>query len=80
VNSQASNINSNLEQALYHVRKDDKVRKLWVDMICINQADVQEKSQEIPKMRDIYRRADRVLIWVGSYEDLRQEDVDEAFF
>lgn len=49
-------------------------------MICINQADVQEKSQEIPKMRDIYRRADRVLIWVGSYEDLRQEDVDEAFF
>jgi len=45
---------------------------LWVDAVCINEADVNERSQQVQFMRCIYERAERVLIWLG---DGPQEDV-----
>ena len=38
---------------------------LWIDSICINQADEAEKSGQVQMMGDIYRRARRVIIWLG---------------
>jgi len=40
-------------------------RKIWIDAICINQADQEEKSTQVPLMRDIYSRAATVLVWMG---------------
>ena len=37
----------------------------WIDAICINQADDEEKISQIRLMNTIYRRADRVLVWLG---------------
>jgi hypothetical protein len=42
--------------------------RLWVDAVCINQADKDEKAVQIPKMRDIYSQSERVLIWLGADE------------
>ena len=39
-------IGRNLEAALRHLRYEDRPRKLWVDAVCINQADDDEKSVE----------------------------------
>lgn len=36
----------------------------WVDAVCINQNDDQEESRQICIMKEIYARADRVLIWL----------------
>ncbi|ETS86291.1 hypothetical protein PFICI_00119 [Pestalotiopsis fici W106-1] len=38
---------------------------LWIDAICINQADIEEKNYQVPLMADIYSAAARVLVWLG---------------
>ncbi|KAH8752340.1 heterokaryon incompatibility protein-domain-containing protein [Hyaloscypha sp. PMI_1271] len=40
-------------------------RSLWIDALCINQSDLEEKSSQIPLMADIYRKAAEVVIWLG---------------
>lgn len=38
---------------------------VWVDSICINQADDKEKSAQIPLMLEVYRLATVVAVWLG---------------
>ncbi|PMD53980.1 HET-domain-containing protein [Hyaloscypha bicolor E] len=52
----------NLIRALKALRHPDKPRWLWVDALCINQEDIDEKSKQIPMMRDIYSGATIVLV------------------
>lgn len=42
---------------------------LWVDAVCINQEDLEERSQQVRMMRDIYSAAQRVLIWLGEGDE-----------
>jgi hypothetical protein len=37
----------------------------WIDAICINQTDDEEKTSQIRLMNRIYGKADRVLAWLG---------------
>jgi len=38
---------------------------LWIDAICINQEDVDEKSHQVAMMGDLYSRCLTVYIWLG---------------
>ncbi|KAK4031486.1 heterokaryon incompatibility protein-domain-containing protein [Parachaetomium inaequale] len=49
---------------------------LWVDAICINQKDDQEKSEQVAKMESIYKRASEVKIWLGLSKDARDAVMD----
>ena len=69
-------IGSNLWSALLRIRHATKARQLWVDAVCINQKDEDEKSQQVKQMGEIYASARRVLIWMG--EDLAGE-AEECF-
>ena len=40
-------------------------RPCWLDSICINQQDTEEKAVQIPLMHRIYSRAAFVVIWMG---------------
>ncbi|KAH7142747.1 heterokaryon incompatibility protein-domain-containing protein [Dactylonectria estremocensis] len=62
-------IPKNLASALKHLRYPDKARSLWVDAICINQDDIPEKNTQVPRMADIFRLADRVVVWLGAESD-----------
>ncbi|KAG4413789.1 hypothetical protein IFR04_013061 [Cadophora malorum] len=42
---------------------------LWIDAICINQGNRDEKNHQIPMMKDIYSQADLVLAWFGPAQD-----------
>jgi len=59
-------IYSNLDEALRYLRYTDAIRTLWVDAICINQKDEQERNEKVVKMADIYSYASRVIVWLGS--------------
>lgn len=39
--------------------------RLWIDSICINQKDAIEKAKQVGLMKDVYRRASRVIVWLG---------------
>jgi len=58
-------ITASLKAALWHLRLITRVRKIWIDAICINQADTLERSQQVLIMRDIYANADKVIVWLG---------------
>ena len=58
-------IRTNLYHALKGLRYSDRARVLWIDALCINQADDEERSQQVGIMRDIYKTASRVLVWLG---------------
>lgn len=51
---------------------------LWVDALCLNQNDEDEKSRQIPRMGDIFTFAERVYCWLGENEDNENEDIITA--
>jgi hypothetical protein len=65
VNGKPLSITANLDCALRHLRYEDRCRVLWVDALCINQADVSERNHQVQLMRQVYSGADTVVIWLG---------------
>lgn len=57
-------VTRNLHQALQRLRTGTP-RRLWVDAICINQADLQEKGHQVERMGRTYRDAAQVIVWLG---------------
>ena len=58
-------ITANLETALRAIRKMDQSISIWVDAICINQANVKERNHQVQLMRQIYTNAMTVNVWLG---------------
>ena len=58
-------IKPNLEAALRELSKEKVERLLWIDAICINQADLNERNEQVRMMSSIYQQAARVIIWIG---------------
>lgn len=70
-NNRRRNVGKNLYDALERLRLPDDERVLWIDALCINQADNQEKTQQVRLMGEIYSKAQRVLIWLGNNEAIQ---------
>jgi hypothetical protein len=75
VNGEAFRVSSSLFQALIHLRYASQPRRLWVDAICINQADLSERSAQVLSMRHVYSIASRVIVWLGEAECLGVPEV-----
>lgn len=58
-------IKPNLETALRELSKGKVERLLWIDAICINQTDLNERNAQVRMMSSIYRSAAQVIIWIG---------------
>ncbi|KAK4162996.1 heterokaryon incompatibility protein-domain-containing protein [Cladorrhinum sp. PSN259] len=58
-------VRANLASGLRHLRYTDKERIMWIDALCINQTDVQERNTQVGRMSHIYQLAKRVVVWVG---------------
>jgi hypothetical protein len=50
-----------------------KAEYLWIDQICIDQSDVEDKSNQVAMMQAIYSKARKVVTWLGL------EAVDDAY-
>ncbi len=56
---------SNLNLALHRIAAPGCSRFLWIDLICINQNDSEEKALQIRLMDRIYGGAGNVVVWLG---------------
>ena len=85
VNGRDFNVTQNLYEALLHISELSSVFEeglsrrsesgqadlfLWLDALCINQSDIDEKSKQVPRMTEIFSSAYTVLIWLGTFEKL----------
>ncbi|KAK0747448.1 heterokaryon incompatibility protein-domain-containing protein [Apiosordaria backusii] len=72
-NKQSINVNGNpnfmirynLWLALCHIRDENKALTLWVDAICLDQNNSVEKTEQVGKIGDIYKRCGMCRIWLG---------------
>lgn len=65
INNEPVGITRNLHEALHTLQLAEKERILWVDAVCINQADDAERTTQVTQMKHIFERASRVVIHLG---------------
>jgi hypothetical protein len=65
-------ITESLDVVFRRYRWTDRERILWADGVCINQADVEERKQQVQLMGLIYWNAQQCLVWLG-YDDEPEE-------
>ncbi|KAK5016819.1 hypothetical protein LTR39_001880 [Cryomyces antarcticus] len=58
-------VTHNLHATLRALRNNRTKRVLWVDALCINQADIPERIAQVAQMRHIYEAAQEVAVWLG---------------
>ncbi|KAI0423868.1 heterokaryon incompatibility protein-domain-containing protein [Xylaria sp. FL1042] len=76
VNGVTFSATQNLYAALRRLREqigstgsDENSRTLWVDAVCINQEDTDEKRHQVQLMGDIYSQTAHGLLWLGEEPD-----------
>lgn len=61
-----TNLEAALRQLVNFLKPHDEAKMhLWVDALCIDQANDTEKSQQVLLMRGIYKKAAPVITWLG---------------
>ncbi|PNP58229.1 hypothetical protein FNYG_15147 [Fusarium nygamai] len=64
VDGKTLSITESLYEALWHLRRPDEDRMLWVDALCIDQSNIKERGHQVNRMGEIYGKADKVIIWL----------------
>lgn len=67
-------ITENLYAALLRLRDRSFERIIWVDAICINQDDIEERNHQVQAMASIYAKASRVIVWLEEGMDSHPGD------
>jgi hypothetical protein len=66
-------IKPNLNNALQYLHEHGE-HQLWIDAICIDQTNNQERGHQVELMRRVYTEANKVTVWLGA----RTHDSDLA--
>lgn len=61
-------VSRNLHDLVTRLIAGGTSERLWIDALCINQADLVERSAQVGMMGNIYRSASNVLVWLGGDE------------
>ncbi|KAF5571070.1 heterokaryon incompatibility protein [Fusarium phyllophilum] len=65
VDKKTLSITESLYEALCHLRRPDEDRMLWIDALCIDQTNIKERGHQVNRMGEIYKKADKVIVWLG---------------
>lgn len=65
----------NLYSALRNLRKRrtgqtvDRRLLIWIDALCIDQENLEERNDQVQRMKAIYQQAKRVVVYLGDYDE-----------
>lgn len=76
VSNKPVGITTNLKKALRRLRSPIEALVIWVDAVCINQENMDERAQQVMMMGDIYSQCQRVIIWLGDDQPLSGPHID----
>lgn len=69
INSRVMEVRRNCEYVLKQAWRQGASSYVWIDAICINQIDNDEKNSQVAMMSGVYQRAGQVLACVGRHEN-----------
>ncbi|PSN68810.1 HET-domain-containing protein [Corynespora cassiicola Philippines] len=49
---------------------------IWIDQVCINQDDLDERNEQVRVMGEVYKSASRVIVWLGQKTDFDFTNID----
>ncbi|KAJ9652746.1 hypothetical protein H2198_008018 [Neophaeococcomyces mojaviensis] len=58
-------VTANLYDAMMALRPPYRCLVIWIDFLCIDQTNDEEKGWQVELMKDIYRQATQVFAWLG---------------
>ena len=73
---QSLRVTVELALVLLTLMKDDTSRLVWVDQICINQLDIDERNSQVRMMSKVYSKAEKVVIWLGEPEPIGEDQLE----
>ena len=65
LNGHTIQVNSYLASSIEYLRYADRPRYLWVDDLCVNQKDIEERNSHVALVASIVTQASGVCIWLG---------------
>jgi hypothetical protein len=74
---QTFEVTPNLYSALRRLRSQTTKIYLWVDALCINQANTEERNDQVSRMNTIYQNATLVVCFLG--EEEKESDIAMEF-
>lgn len=69
------NVTANCVAAMRRLRHTTAERTIWIDGICIDQTSLAERSSQVALMSEIYRVAERVVVWLGEGDAATAESI-----
>ena len=68
-------IRQNLYDALQALRSADETRVFWIDALCIDQGNHEERTQQVEMMCEIYAASQGTMIWLGAKDAASSETI-----
>ncbi|KAF5583300.1 heterokaryon incompatibility 6 OR allele [Fusarium subglutinans] len=65
LNGLSFEVQANLYDALVELQVSCSETPIWIDALCINQSNSNERSPQVSVMNQIYGKANRVIVWLG---------------
>jgi hypothetical protein len=76
INGQSLLVTESVEIALRRLQRKEESVNLWVDQLCINQDDDDEKSVQVSMMGAIYAKSTETVVWLGPTADSSDAAMD----
>lgn len=73
VNGRPFRVRVNLWHLLYHLRQRGESRFLWIDALCIDQQNLEERNFHVQLMGKIYETSALTIVWLGLPSDDRRQ-------
>ncbi|KAH6891415.1 heterokaryon incompatibility protein-domain-containing protein [Thelonectria olida] len=80
VDGHAFSATKNLVAALHRIREflhGEGVLPIWIDAICINQGDVEERNAQVAMMKQIYEKSAMIVCWLSEAGEKGLKYLDE---